>query len=85
MSPHVIRQLQNAVPFQPYVIHTVDGRAFRIPSREFVSMNESGRTIFVWEKQDRFNFLDSILVSRVELGPSSPETTSNGAAPPQEA
>lgn len=81
MSPNVVRGLQNAVPFQPYVIRTVDGKAIHVPSREFLSMNPSGRTIFVWETNGNFNFLDSILISRIEMVNGTPAPNAEGNGP----
>lgn len=74
MSPQVIRELQNATPFQPYIIHMTDGKAINVPSREFLTINPTGRTVFVWETNGAFHFLDSLLIARVEIAAAQPST-----------
>jgi hypothetical protein len=79
MSPTVLRDLHRAKPFQPFVIHTVDGEALPVPSPEFLSMNPSGRIIIVWKGDEGLNYLDSILISRVEMFAPLQSPGSNGA------
>ena len=38
-----IKNLMQAVPFQPFVIHVSDGRIFRVPHPDFIHVGRFGR------------------------------------------
>lgn len=48
-----MNQLEDAIsqrPFRPFVIHTADGRSYRVPHPDFVSFHpKSERTCIVWD------------------------------------
>lgn len=81
MSPTVLRDLRKAVPFRPFLIHTADGQTLPVPSPEFLSLNPSGRIVIVWTGDDGLNYLDSILISRVEMLPVADVPSGNGEMP----
>jgi hypothetical protein len=66
-----IRNLYNAQPFQPFVIHLADGRQVPVHHREFIMAVPSGRTIFVAQPDDTVNIIDLLLVTDLELKPAS--------------
>jgi hypothetical protein len=68
----ILEQMQavyDAQPFRPFIIHLADGRQVPVHSREFVSAAPSGRTIVVWQPDDRMNIIDLLLVTDLELKP----------------
>jgi hypothetical protein len=70
MTIEQVRQLYNAQPFRPFIIHLADGRALPVNHREFIMTVPSGRTIFVAQPDDRVNIIDLLLVTDIELSPT---------------
>lgn len=71
MTIEQIRNLYNAQPFRPFVIHLADGRSVPVNHREFVMTVPSGRTIFVAQPDDTVNIIDLLLVTDLELKPTT--------------
>ena len=71
MTIEQLRNLYNAQPFRPFVIHLADGREVPVHHREFIMAVPSGRTIVVCQPDDTMNIIDLLLVTDVELKPSS--------------
>jgi len=67
MTMEQIRQLYNAVPFKPFVIHLADGRQIPVKHREFMALSPSGRTIVVYQANDAANIIDLLLVTDLEV------------------
>jgi hypothetical protein len=70
-----LRELYNAQPFQPFVIHLADGREIGVQHREFMGAAPNGRTIVVFQPDNSMNIIDLLLVTDVEIKP-----VSNGAS-----
>ncbi len=70
-----VRELYNAQPFRPFVIHLADGRRLVVEHREFMALSPSGRTITVHQPDDSLNIIDLLLVTDLEI-----TTPSNGGA-----
>jgi hypothetical protein len=69
MTIEQLRNLYNAQPFRPFVIHLADGREIPVHHREFMMAVPSGRTIVVCQPDDTMNIIDLLLVTDVELQP----------------
>jgi hypothetical protein len=67
MTIERIKELYEATPFQPFVLHLADGREIPVHHREFVAAAPSGRTLVVFQPDDRMNIIDLLLVTDVEL------------------
>ena len=67
MTVEQLRNVHQAVPFQPFTIHLADGRTFLVPHRDFLSRSPSGRTIIVHHPDDSFSILDLLLVTELEI------------------
>jgi hypothetical protein len=67
MTLSQIRNLYEAQPFQPFVIHRADGRAVPVHHREFLASAPSGRTVIVYQPDDSFNIVDLLLVTDLEV------------------
>jgi hypothetical protein len=72
MTIERVRAFHRAVPFQPFTIRVADGRSFHVPHPEFMSMSPSGRTIHVEYGNDEFSVIDLLLVTEIQVTPSSP-------------
>ena len=71
MTIEKLREVYNAKPFHPFVIHLADGRAIPVHHREFMMTVPSGRTAIVVQPDDTMNIIDLLLVTDVELKPRS--------------
>jgi hypothetical protein len=54
-------------PFQPFVLHLADGRAFTVPHRDLVSVHPTGRTVIVYGEDEDLGILDVMLITSLEL------------------
>ena len=63
-----IRDLINAIPFEPFVIRMADGREFRIEHPDFIlaSSKNQSEVIVEEEHKDRVHFLAALLITSVE-------------------
>lgn len=75
MNVEQLRTLREANPFRPFTIHMADGRALRIPHRDYLSMSPGGRTILVYSEGEEFSFLDLLLVTELSVEAVPPAAT----------
>jgi hypothetical protein len=71
MTVERFKQVLNGTPFRPFTIFTADGLSIPVVSREFVSLSPSGRTVVVFDPQDRMNILDLLLVTNLQVEPTN--------------
>ena len=67
MTIEQLRNVYNAQPFRPFVIHLADGRHVPVDHREFIMSVPSGRTVIVAQGDDTVNIIDLLLVTDLEL------------------
>ena len=67
MTIEQVRQVYNAAPFRPFIIHLADGRQIPVKHREFMALSPSGRTIVVYQADDTSNIIDLLLVTDLEI------------------
>jgi hypothetical protein len=65
MTIEQISEFHKARPFRPFTIRMADGRSFRIPEPEYLSHPPSGRTVIVFDENDSFHILDSVMITHV--------------------
>lgn len=75
MTIDQLRNVYNAQPFRPFVIHLADGRQIPVHHRDFIMAVPSGRTLIVCQPDDTVNIIDLLLVTDLEL-----KQTTNGSA-----
>ncbi len=66
-----LRNVYDAQPFQPFVIHLADGRSIDVPHREFMATSPTGRTVVVMQPDERMNIVHLLLVTDIEVMPQS--------------
>jgi hypothetical protein len=71
MTIEQIRSMYETQPFRPFVIHLADGRQVPVHHRDFIMSVPSGRTLFVCQPDDTVNIIDLLLVTDLELKPTS--------------
>jgi hypothetical protein len=67
MTTVKLRELHNARPFHPFIIHLADGRTVSVTHPEVMAVSPSGRTVHVVHKDDSFNIIDLLLVTDLEV------------------
>jgi hypothetical protein len=71
MTVERFKQTLNATPFRPFTIYTADGASIPVVSREFVSLSPSGRTVVVFDPENRMNILDLLLIANLQVEPAT--------------
>jgi hypothetical protein len=79
MTIEKIREAYDAEPFQPFTIHLANGRQIHVAHREFMASSPSGRTIVVYQSDDRHNVIDVMLISDLEFGSQGNTGRANAA------
>jgi hypothetical protein len=67
MTIEQLRNVYNAQPFQPFLIHLADGRHVPVRHRDFIMPAPSGRTVIVYQPDDSFNIIDLLLATDLEV------------------
>ena len=67
MTIDQLRNMYDAQPFRPFVIHLADGRQVPVEHREFIMSVPSGRTVVVAQSDDTVNIIDLLLVTDLEV------------------
>jgi hypothetical protein len=81
MTIEQLRNVYNAQPFQPFLMHLADGRNIPVRHREFLMPSPSGRTVIVYQPDDSFNIIDLLLVTDLEV--TSNAVSQESASRPQ--
>ena len=76
MTVDQLRQVHRARPFRPFSLHLADRQKVAVRHPEFLAQSPSGRTVIVYGRDDAFDVIDLLLVTRLEIG--------NGASQPHE-
>jgi hypothetical protein len=67
MTIDPVRNLYEAVPFRPFVMHLADGREIPVVHHDFIIASPSGRTVIVYQPDESFNVVDLLLVTDLEM------------------
>ena len=63
MSTEELRDAITAVPFKPFVLHVADGRSIPVIGRDFILLSPRGRTVNVYQPDERADRVDMLLVT----------------------
>ena len=70
MTSEHLRLTREATPFRPFTISMTDGRSYRIPHRDYISMFPGGRTVVVYNSDGSASILDLLLATELTIDPS---------------
>lgn len=62
-----IRERLAAQPFLPFVVHTADGREYKIPTPEHAHVSPHGGRVSIWMDDDTEYILPSLLISGLKI------------------
>jgi hypothetical protein len=62
-----IRELNNAVPFQPYEIRMASGARHRVPHPDFVLIAPRGNYVIVADEDNRPHHLSTLLIEAASV------------------
>jgi hypothetical protein len=71
MVAEKLRELRQAQPFQPFIIHLADGRRIRVGKAEWIGIAPTGQAANVSERNGHLHLLDLRLVTNVEVKPNA--------------
>ena len=65
------RRLRDEVPFRPFRLVLADGRDFRVPHPDFLSISPKGTALSLWAEDGSIgSYLDTALVAEVRMDAS---------------
>jgi hypothetical protein len=68
MSADELRKCIMASPFRPFTLTIADGRRIPVLGRDFILMApEKGRTVVVYQRNDDFDILDTLLITGISF------------------
>ena len=67
MTIEQMRATREANPFRPFTLRLADGRSFRVPHRDYLSLSPGGRTVIIYQADESFSILDLLLVTGLEI------------------
>lgn len=67
MNHNTLNGFREVIPFVPFVIRMADGRSFRVPHRDVISVSPTSRTVVVHNQSGGLNVLNSLLITDIEL------------------
>ena len=68
MTSQAVREMLDAAPFVPFVVHLPDRPSMRVPHPDFAHLSPKGKTMIVWvENGEGLRIIDVALVT--ELAP----------------
>ena len=67
MTVERLREVHRAEPFRPFTLHLADGGRVRVSHPESLAYSPTGRTVVVVTPDDTTQFIDLLLVSRIEI------------------
>ena len=78
MSADELRKCIVASPFRPFILNIGDGRRIPVMGRDFIIIApEKGRSVVVYQRNDDFDILDTMLITGVSFESASNLSTSN--------
>lgn len=70
MKLEQLRDAMHAAPFQPFTIHTADGRSVHVPHPDFIALTGNGRTAIVASPKNvspSYLLIDLPLIAQLEI------------------
>ena len=74
MIAEEIRELQRANPFEPYTIHTSDGKALHVKHPDYCLITPGNETLYVYSTESAREIIATRNITRVV--PATPKTRS---------
>jgi len=69
MTADAIRELLNAAPFVPFVIHFPDRPALFVNHPDFAMLSPSGGTMAIYRENDALSAIDVALITELQEQP----------------
>ena len=68
MNVDKLREVHHATPFRPFRVHLADGGAVDVTHPESLAYSPRGRTVVIVFPDESSQWIDLLLVSRIEIG-----------------
>ena len=63
-----LKQMHDARPFRPFVLHMTNGRRLRVQHPELLARSSTGRTAILYGSGDSFEMIDLLHVMSISVG-----------------
>ncbi len=73
MTIERLREVHQARPFQPFILHLADGRQVSVSHPECLAYSPKGRTVVVVGPNETHHYIDLLLVTEIKLGDGKPQ------------
>jgi hypothetical protein len=78
MSADELRKCVVASPFRPFTLNIGDGRRIPVIGRDFILIApDKGRTVVVFQRNDDFDILDTMLITGINFESAANISPSN--------
>jgi hypothetical protein len=77
----LVRHMQTAQPFQPFLVKLADGRTFLVRHPELVSCSMNGREMFLRDEEG-LHLVEMLLVAELAAAPERLVSDGNGQSGP---
>jgi len=67
VTKEALNKVIHREPFRPFFLNVADGRALKVPHREFISIHPTGRTVVVYGADEDLEILDVMLITGIRL------------------
>jgi hypothetical protein len=67
-----IRQLLDARPFRPFIIHTSGGKEYRVPTTDHISFNPKGTDVVVYFDQGGLVAISPLHITSLAVEEATP-------------
>ena len=71
MKIEEIRDLSQAVPFQPFTSHAAGGTPVHVAHPDFIALSPTGRTATVYTLDSKSHRLDVLLIGQIDVQEAS--------------
>ena len=67
MTKDAVHQTLRAQPFKPFALRLTDGSTISVPHQDFISISPGGRTVIVFQGEEKFSIVDVGLLTAFEF------------------
>jgi hypothetical protein len=79
MVAEELRRYVTANPFRPFVLNVADGRQVPVAGRDFILISPTGRTLHVYQRNESFDVLDTMLVTGISFDAPPVDSTTTAS------
>ena len=75
MRTETLHEILHTAPFQSFTLCLADGTRVDVPHPDFIAQPQGARIAVVMGQNESTHYIDIALVTKIEIGPSTPAGT----------